>query len=584
MDKQLLKIKEDCVKEKTSKEKKSNTLSHIRLILFFLFLMATFFYFKTHSIISLSISIITILIFICLVYYHNKIIKEIKRTKDYIERIIRYENRLNDKWKEEYLRQEEEYDNTTIDLDILGGNSLLKYINFTNSLGGKRNLIHSLSLNKYDKNTILKNQSSITELKDKQDFILEFQYRMSKIENMEKTDYKEFFSYFTKGKEKRGKILFLSLFLSCITIIIAILSLCHFLSSYFLILLILIQTAISYFYTLQQQQEFESINKTARNFSNLTSLFAYIEKEEFTATYNKKLQASIQKGKESLKALANIATLNSFRLNFITYIIMNAFCSLNFLIIDKYQQFLCHQVSPLKESIIAMEEFEKLISLTTICFVKKTCALPQITDTLSIDAKEIKHPLLKEDNCISNDFNCQKDINIITGSNMSGKTSFMKTIGMNLVLAYNGAYVNATSFTFPVTKIFTSINIKDDINKGISTFYGELKRIKNVLDYSKKNSGPMIIFIDEIFKGTNYNDRILGAKETLNQLASLNCIVFLTTHDFELCEIKNKTIKNYHFSEKYKKDKILFDYKIKEGQCKTTNAKYLMKQMKIIDK
>lgn len=92
----------------------------------------------------------------------------------------------------------------------------------------------------------------------------------------------------------------------------------------------------------------------------------------------------------------------------------------------------------------------------------------------------------------------------------------------------------------------------------------------------------MIIFIDEIFKGTNYNDRILGAKEVLKRFIELNCIVFLTTHDFELCEIKNKKIKNYHFSEKYVDDKIVFEYKIKKGKCQTTNAKYLMTQMGII--
>ena len=195
----------------------------------------------------------------------------------------------------------------------------------------------------------------------------------------------------------------------------------------------------------------------------------------------------------------------------------------------------------------------------------------------------MKHPLLQEKKCISNSFNSNKDINIITGSNMSGKTSFMRTIGINLVLAYIGTFVNAKEFTCPIMKIFTSINVKDDIKKGISTFYGELKRIKNILDYNKEKEIPLIIFIDEIFKGTNYNDRIFGAKEVLKKLASLNCIVFLTTHDFELCEIKEKKINNYHFEEFYKENKIYFDYKIKQGKCNTTNAKYLMRKMKIID-
>ena len=284
-----------------------------------------------------------------------------------------------------------------------------------------------------------------------------------------------------------------------------------------------------------------------------------------------------------LNKLIHIANLDSFRLNFLSYIIGNIFFALNPIILNNYNKLIEKENKNFKISIDALEEIETLVSLTTIAYIKKEICLPKIDKELSLNIENMKHPLLQEKKCISNSFNSNKDINIITGSNMSGKTSFMRTIGINLVLAYIGTFVNAQEFTCPIMKIFTSINVKDDIKKGISTFYGELKRIKNILDHDKEKEIPLIIFIDEIFKGTNYNDRIFGAKEVLKKLASLNCIVFLTTHDFELCEIKEKKINNYHFEEFYKENKIYFDYKIKQGKCNTTNAKYLMRKMKIID-
>ena len=223
------------------------------------------------------------------------------------------------------------------------------------------------------------------------------------------------------------------------------------------------------------------------------------------------------------------------------------------------------------------------MSLTTICYIKKDICIPNIVDEVKLDFNNIKHPLLEENKCISNDFKCNDDINIITGSNMSGKSSFMKTIGINLILMEAGTYVNASSFSSKLMKIFSSIKVEDDISNNISTFYGELLRIKKIIDYEKKEDEPIIVFIDEIFKGTNYNDRIYGAKEIIKKLSNYNSMAFITTHDFELCEINNKKVNNYHFEEKYEGTNIIFDYKLRSGKCLTTNAKYLMGKLGFID-
>ncbi len=583
MDKQLINAQNEYKNLKSDQERISNILSKARLIIFIIFLVILGINLNTKlSILNISLCLLFI-IFVVVAIYHNKVENEIKKYNKYLDIIKKYEKRSNGNWKTNQSDQEEVDYQFMSDLDVVGKNSLFQFINFTSSRGGKNKLLDKLSLKNVSKKSIETNQNAISELKNNFKFSLKFQEKMSKIDKIKTTDYKEYLYFFDKKTKSNFKELVVSLIISLITIIVLILTSLSIIKSYYLVGLIFLQLIASYVYVFLYNEEFDTISKCTRIYSNLKEVYSFIETQEFESLKNKQLQSDIKKGHYILNKLNKIADLDSYRNNFITYLLFNIFASLNFVILYKYVSLLNNKSDDFKNSIKALEEFETLISLTTIGYVKESICLPTITEEISLNLSEMKHPLLTEEECISNDFDCEKDVNIITGSNMSGKTSFMRTIGINLILAYCGSYVTSKNFTCPIMKIFTSINVKDDISNGISTFYGELKRIKSALDFSKESSEPFIIFIDEIFKGTNYNDRILGAKETLRKLANLNCIVFLTTHDFELCEINNKKIHNYHFKETYQEDKISFDYKIKTGECKTTNAKYLMKQMNIID-
>jgi len=584
MNKEILKLKEKLLFDKNKLEKNSKFYSSIRLLIFLILIISVSIYLSKHKELFLILSNLLIFSFIVIIIIHSNINKKIDKIKYYLYLIKKYENRCSDEWKKEIIPVIESDKNFANDLNILNNNSLLKYLDFTQSLGSKNNLIASLSLDniKLTKEDIKKRQESITEISKNYEYLLDFQYILSKIKNINKIDYKEYSYFFDNIKENKKVEITISMVLSLLTILSCILSITKVLPSYFFIVLFFLQIICSYIYMIIYNKEFDDISKCFRNFSELKHIYDFIDRQKFKTKLNCELQEKIQNGKSILMDINKISNLNSYRLNFISYLFLNVFFSLNFIILYKYNKLLYQKNSTFKDSILALEELEKMISLATIGIVKENTCLPIIEDDYILEFESIQHILLNEKNCVCNSFISNKDINIITGSNMSGKTSFMKAIGTNLILAYNGTYVNAFSFRCPIAKVFTSINIKDDISHGISTFYGELKRIRDILDYSEKSNGKMIIFIDEIFKGTNYNDRILGAKEVLKQLVELNCIVFLTTHDLELCVIKNKAIKNYHFSEKYIHDKISFDYKIKKGKCNTTNAKYLMNQMGII--
>ncbi len=584
MEKQLSEFKRIYINASEVRDKKSSNLSRIRVILFLVFLILVALYSSYPSIFIILFLWISVITFILVAIYHSHIEKEKKKFECYIKIIEAYEERMNDNWKSKKEDVSNIEDSSLLDLGIFGNNSLFQFLNFTSSLGGKNRLMNGLSLKEIEKDDILDNQKAVEELKNNFEFVLFFQEKLTHVKNINQIDFKDYFSLFDKVEKSKKLEVIISTFFSIITILSFILTCFHIISPAYFVGLFLFQLAASHIYTIIYREEFDDISKCVRIFSSLDDTYHYIDMVNFKSSKIKKLQENIRKGKSIIKKMKNISNLNVYRFNFITNILFNVFFSLNFLVLYKYTELLGKESTNFKNSIYALEEFEYLISLATIAFTKNELAFPIINNDISLKIKDMKHPLLQEDNCISNSFKCNQDISIITGSNMSGKTSFMKTIGINLVLAYNGTYTNAKEFSCSIMKIFTSINVKDDISNGISTFYGELQRIKNVLDYSKDSNNQMIIFIDEIFKGTNYNDRILGAKEVLKKLSNLPCIVFLTTHDFELCEINNKKIHNYHFEESYKKDKISFDYKIKEGQCKTTNAKYLMKQIGIIDK
>ena len=166
---------------------------------------------------------------------------------------------------------------------------------------------------------------------------------------------------------------------------------------------------------------------------------------------------------------------------------------------------------------------------------------------------------------------------ILTGSNMAGKTTFMRTLGVNLILMNAGGIVLANEFSSPNLDIYTSLRTVDTLQEGISTFYAEINKMKIIMENADSRS---LVLIDEIFKGTNAKDRIYSAFEIIKKLNAKNVLFIITTHDFELCEAED--IINYHFDEEYIDNKIYFDYKIKNGKSNKTNAIYLLKMAGVI--
>ena len=496
--------------------------------------------------------------------------------------IEKYLDKEQGKWKNlpdtgaDFLNDQNHY---LKDLDILGERSLFQYLSICQTLGGRRKFVEKLSNPNLSEKKLKEEQQAILELYQNPDFMINFQIKMLNYQNKQ-IDLSKDFSQFTKAIDRHSKDFLIAGLCSIITIILLLLSLLKGINIQYFYGIFLFNILLSFMYANIYQSDFKKITTLVQNYGGIVPIINRMTKQNFHSSKLQKIKNNMQKNILITKKINQLDSLNSLKDNLIANFLFNGFFCLNLLLRPFFIHFINQYFPKLETNIKEIEEMEAIISLAGLGLLRQEKCLPQRIDTIEIKFQDIKHPLLEEKSCISNNFATHEGINIITGSNMGGKTSFLRTIGINLILMNAGTFTCATNFQANYFQIFTSMRIADDIDKGISTFYGELLRVKEALDYLGK--GNMLVLIDEIFKGTNYQDRIYGAKQVIKRLNTKKTIVLLTTHDFELCDEAN--VKNYHVKESYEGDHIQFDYKIRPGKCNSTNAKYLMEKLGIIYK
>ena len=198
-----------------------------------------------------------------------------------------------------------------------------------------------------------------------------------------------------------------------------------------------------------------------------------------------------------------------------------------------------------------------------------------------LDARRLAHPLLPATVRIGNDLLLQGRgrIFLVTGSNMSGKSTFLRTIGINICLAQAGGPVCAESFRWSLVRLGSCIRVDDSLDGGLSFFYAEVKRLKTILDCAQDTQGPPVLWlIDEVFKGTNNRERLIGGRALIATLAGGNGFGLVTTHDLELTELERQlsSVTNVHFQETVAEGALHFDYRLRPGPCPTTNALRIM--------
>jgi hypothetical protein len=231
----------------------------------------------------------------------------------------------------------------------------------------------------------------------------------------------------------------------------------------------------------------------------------------------------------------------------------------------------------------AWYELEALNSLANFAYLNPHYEFPELLpENGRIVARKLGHPLLRSESKVCNDFELDhsRRIVILTGSNMAGKSTFLRTIGVNLVLAYAGAPVNAERLQTSLFSIFTCIKVSDSVQDGLSYFYAEVKRLQALLAATElDHSLPVLFLIDEIFRGTNSRERLIGSRSYIRTLASGTSVGLVATHDLELIKLADEIegVVNQHFREEVCEGKMVFDYRLRTGPCPTTNALTIMR-------
>ncbi|MDW7674162.1 MAG: hypothetical protein SCK28_06450 [Bacillota bacterium] len=567
-----------------------NRISQLRFVTFVIGTAAVVYLQLTDLfLLSFGVALGFIILFIILVFKHQKAIDE----KSFYRAMVQInENalmRIKGEWKnfsdagEDFKDESHSYAN---DLDIFGKGSLFQWINTTTTYLGRETLRKVLREPCESIEEIEKRQEAIEELAGKLNWRQEFM-----AEGLIAEDSLHDPRPLYRWASERHIFFANSIVIACIRIlpiITAMLILSSFLfgliPNYIPIIAIGLQFMLLIPGGKKRNAQFAIAEKYKNNLKAYSGMIKLLEKEEFKAVTLTKLQKKLH-NKQDVNASAQLTNLDKV-IDAISYRYNQLFIVINILLLWDYQcqialeRWKKESGNSLEKWIEVIAEFEALASLANIRYDNPDWTMPNVVEeSMVLRGAAMGHPLLVRDR-ISNDLQLEPPTNVllITGSNMSGKSTFLRTAGINLVLAYIGAPVCATRFTCSLLNIYTCMRISDSLDKSISSFYAELLRIKMIV--AAVEEGKKVFFLlDEIFKGTNSVDRHIGAKELINKLSRDGAMGLVSTHDLELGDLEkdNKRIKNYHFKEYYQNDQLLFDYKLQPGLSTTRNAIYLMK-------
>jgi DNA mismatch repair ATPase MutS len=585
---------QDYKKQEKKQKKLFNRTSNIRMLVFLAGAGITSFCFsKAEALHGYSALFLSLILFGYFVFKHQKITRELKKIGCKIEINKKYLSRMDGSWThftddgKEFIAPTHPY---ASDLDVFGPKSLFQWINIAYTFTGRKALRNLLAAPDKDISLIKRRQSAVTELAGKDSFVEKLQC-IGMLAAEIKNDPNSLIAYAEDSTQlyKQRWLQRMIYIVPGTAILMIVLFFCDFpISIYVPLTFILIQMMITAIGFSKNTLTLYTVHQFKEKIEAFHHFIQLIEKENFQNEYLRQLQSDLYyNGKSAslqIKRLERMVTAIELRYNFISFCLMNFLLLWDFHCVFALETWKKHNGKWIRNWLDTIGEFEATASLSVILQIHPQWSFPAFTkQNLSFSAVNMGHPLLVEAKRVHNTIDLNNNICVITGSNMSGKTTLLRTIGINLVLAYGGAPVCVSKLKCSLMDIYTSMRINDDLNSGISTFYAELLRIKMIIDFSHKKR-DMIFLIDELFRGTNSKDRIIGAISMLNNLNKDWIIGLISTHDFQLCNLENQAdgkIVNYHFTEHYVNNEIQFDYQLRSGRCTTTNAKYLMKMVGI---
>lgn len=476
----------------------------------------------------------------------------------------------------------------TIDLDIFGQYSFFQYMSRTSTVIGKKVLAQYLK-NTTTKSVILERQEAGLELKTKLDWRQHFQaygYHTTETER----DILQLINWLDDAPIVLNNIFLRTAIVGLPVLFFVALGAIYFGLPY------QIAVGIAILNLIILQQTFKAVNQTHQKTSkadevlkNYAQLIQYIEQETFQSKQLVELQDLLKTraipASKSLKKLSYIIHQLNVRFN-IFAVLLNAAFLWDLQWILRLEKWKHNLKTNLPQWFEALQGFDAMVSLGTLHYNHPDWALPEIDENFEgLIAKNIGHPLIAKEKRIGNDLIVPSSghIKLITGSNMAGKSTFLRSVGINIVLAMMGAPVCADYLKLPILQVHTSMRTQDALHESTSSFYAELKRLKTIIE-AVETQHNVFFLLDEILKGTNSNDRHTGSKALIQQLIKGKGMGLIATHDLELGALEataNEAIENLCLEVQVEGDQLIFDYKVKKGVSQSFNATHLMRNMGI---
>lgn len=488
----------------------------------------------------------------------------------------------------EWINPEHDY---TSDLDIFGKKSLFQLIDRSATQHGRIALASTLA-SPIKNSGILKNrQAAIAELRDKATWRQQFE-ATGKLSDEGEESINELLNW-VKATDTSFGSAFYKLMLVVVPVtgfsVIGLISFDYLGFGAFILFLLL-----PFFIYMTKMgainKEHSELSQKAGLLEKYAGIMKLVEDENFESDILNKaknnLTSSERSASHSIEKLSKILSSFDYRLNFLVGIFLNIFFLWDFKQCIKLENWKSQHRDDVNEWFETLARVDELCSFAGFAFNKPQSVFPETTEgRFELKATNAKHPYINQNKCVGNSisFDNWKQFQIITGANMAGKSTYLRTTGVNLVLAMTGSVVLADAFVFTPVDLFTGIKTSDSLQDGESYFFAELKRIETLIRLL--NSGKkMFIILDEILRGTNSADKQKGSKSLIAQLINLNAVGMIATHDLALGELA-KTFPGYvtnkRFEVEIENNELVFDYTLKEGISQNLNATFLMKKMGI---
>ena len=473
----------------------------------------------------------------------------------------------------------------SLDIDLFGKGSFFQYINRTSSSEGQQKLAAALKANNIS--NIKKRQEAIQELSEEAEWIQNYAATASLITT--ETPASQIINWLKTHQSfipKQMKwVPWLFAFISVSLLGLAIFNILDIeIFGYWLFAGLAITAA----YLKKINVLASNSDKTKDTFKQYASLLLQIENKRFKSKLLQEKQQQIQSEHKKASAIfsefsKHLDALDN-RNNLISAIFGNGYLLSDIKNAYKVEQWIIKYAHKVEDWFEVVSFFDAYNSLATYAFNHRAYVFPEISEATGIIiAKQLGHPLLRAEKRVTSDLLINnQEFFIVTGANMAGKSTFLRTVSLHIVMANVGLPVCAKSSSYSPVKLITSMRTSDSLTDDSSYFFSELTRLKFIVDAIDKE--PYFIILDEILKGTNSTDKAIGSRKFVKKLVAGHATGIIATHDLSLCEISEEldVVKNYYFDAEIVNDELYFDYKFKKGICQNMNASFLLKKMEIV--